>query len=129
MEYKTLIGEIAKAHISYVDIANALGISRNTLNYKIHGKRRFTLEEVFAIKKKFFPNYPIEQLFSRESEWWVCQQSKLRNPYKAKQRKDKCYEQQIRQTPSGDQVLRKSRRRRPSSWAHRGIRLQTAAGS
>lgn len=66
MEYNYLIGEIAKAHINYVDIAKKLDITRETLRYKLTGKRSFTVEEVFAIKEHFFPDRSIEELFARE---------------------------------------------------------------
>lgn len=67
MEYSNLIGEIAKAHINYVDIASLLNISRDTLRFKLQGKRPFTIDEAFAIKNKYFPDKPFEQLFARTS--------------------------------------------------------------
>ena len=67
MEYSNLIGEIAKAHINYVDIAKRLGITRDTLRAKITGKSSFTVEEAFTIKNEFFPNCQFEQLFARSA--------------------------------------------------------------
>ena len=67
MEYSNLIGEIAKAHINYVDVAKALNITRDTLRYKLSGKRPFTIDEAYKIRDLFFPNKSIEQLFEREA--------------------------------------------------------------
>ena len=67
MEYSNLIGEIAKAHINYVDIAKRLGITRDTLRAKITGKSSFTVKEAFTIKNEFFPNCQFEQLFARSA--------------------------------------------------------------
>lgn len=65
MEYSNLIGEFAKAHINYVDVAKALNITRDTLRYKLSGKRPFTIDEAYKIRDLFFPNMSIEQLFER----------------------------------------------------------------
>lgn len=65
MEYSNLIGEIAKAHINYVDIAAMLGITRDTLRYKLQGKSTFTIDEAFAIKNKYFPAFTVDELFRR----------------------------------------------------------------
>ncbi len=65
MEYSTLIGEIAKAHLNYIDVAKALGITRDTLRYKLEGKRPFTIDEAYKVRDIFFPNMTIEKLFSR----------------------------------------------------------------
>jgi len=66
MEYSTLIGEIAKAHINYTDIASILGVTRDTLRNKLKGKSEFTIKEAFEIKAVFFPAIPLEELFARE---------------------------------------------------------------
>lgn len=66
MEYSNLIGEIAKAHINYVDIACTLGITRDTLRYKLQGKSTFTIDEAFKIKNTYFPTFTIDDLFARE---------------------------------------------------------------
>lgn len=66
MEYSVLIGEIAKAHINYTEVAKALGISRDTLRYKLGGKRPFSIDEAYKIRDLFFPTKTIEELFSRE---------------------------------------------------------------
>lgn len=64
-EYSTLIGEIAKKHLSYVDIAKTLNITRDTLRYKLAGKRPFSIDEAIAIKSTYFPEKSFEQLFER----------------------------------------------------------------
>ncbi|MGN0599284.1 MAG: hypothetical protein ACI4JK_05255 [Oscillospiraceae bacterium] len=66
-EYKNLIGEIAIAHLNYVDIAKELGITRDTLRNKLSGKTAFNIDEAIAIKSKFFPEKSFEQLFERTS--------------------------------------------------------------
>lgn len=67
MEYSYLIGEIAKAHINYVNIADTLGITRDTLRRKLQGKSPFTIEEAFSIRENYFPTLQFEQLFSRKT--------------------------------------------------------------
>ncbi len=66
-EYKRLISELKASGISHASVQRELGISRDTLNKKIYGKRNcsFTLEQAITIKSKFFPEIPIEELFKR----------------------------------------------------------------
>lgn len=64
MEYSNLIGEIAKAHINYVDIAKRLGITRDTLRAKITGKSSFTVEEAFTIKMSSSPTVSLSSFCS-----------------------------------------------------------------
>lgn len=66
-EYKNLIGEIAIAHLNYVDIAKELGITRDTLRNKLSGKTAFNIDEAITLKSKFFPGKSFEQLFERTS--------------------------------------------------------------
>lgn len=64
-EYKNLIGEIAVAHLNYVDIAKELKMTRDTLRNKISGKTSFSIDEALALKSKYFPDKSFEYLFER----------------------------------------------------------------
>lgn len=65
--YTRLLEEIGKREIKHKAIQKELGIKKCTLSVKMHGKRNasFTLEQAIIIKKKFFPDIPIEELFKR----------------------------------------------------------------
>jgi len=65
--YTRLLEEISKREIKHKAIQKELGITKCTLSVKLHGKRNasFTLEQAVVIKKKFFPDIPIEELFKR----------------------------------------------------------------
>lgn len=66
-EYKNLIGEIAIAHLNYIDIAKELGITRDTLRNKISGKTAFNIDEAITLKNKYFADKSFEYLFERAS--------------------------------------------------------------
>lgn len=48
------------------DLADFLGITINTLNFKENGKYKFTLEEAYKISKKY--KTPLEEIFFKESD-------------------------------------------------------------
>lgn len=51
-------------NVSLVDIADLLGVRYQTVRSKINGDSDFTFGETVIIKKKFFPEYELEYLFS-----------------------------------------------------------------
>ena len=59
-----LIGEMAKRSISINDIAELLGIHRNSVSNKLYGRSAFTLEEAFAIYDRFFSDLNFRVLFA-----------------------------------------------------------------
>ena len=68
MPYNNLIGEMAKRHITNVDMSKLLGIHRNSVNNKLSGKSKFTVQEAFEIQRAFFDDLPIAFLFETEAE-------------------------------------------------------------
>lgn len=60
---KNLKAEMAKANITVENIAEALGIHRNSASNKINGKSNFTIQEAFEIKTMFFPTLSLDYLF------------------------------------------------------------------
>lgn len=48
------------------DLADFLGISVNTLNFKENGKYKFTLDEAYKISKKY--KTPLEEIFFANSD-------------------------------------------------------------
>lgn len=49
-----LIGEMAKRGISINDVAELLGIHRNSVSNKLYGKSAFTLDEAIAVYDRYF---------------------------------------------------------------------------
>lgn len=62
--YPILVGEIAKRSIKKKDISDCIGTCVKSLNNKMNGRTPFTWQEVYAIKKTFFPDMSVEELFS-----------------------------------------------------------------
>lgn len=48
------------------DLADFLGITVNTLNFKENGKYKFTLEEAYKISQKY--KTPLEEIFFKETD-------------------------------------------------------------
>lgn len=64
--FPNLEAEMARLGIQRKDVAEKLDVRVATISDKLNGKFPFTLDEVVAIKKAFFPNLPLEYLFSHE---------------------------------------------------------------
>lgn len=62
--YPELVGAMEKRGLTRVTVANALGISSQTLYAKLTGKTEFTLSEASTIHSKFFPDMNKEVLFT-----------------------------------------------------------------
>ena len=54
--------------VTFVDIADLLGVGYRTVRDKIDGVSDFKFGETVAIKKAFFPEYELEYLFSERVE-------------------------------------------------------------
>lgn len=65
MAYPVLIGEMAVNKITQNALADLLDLHRNTISYKLE-KGSFTIEEAESIRGKYFPDYPMKELFKRE---------------------------------------------------------------
>jgi len=61
--YKNLEKELSKTGFKKKDIAEALGVRRQTIYDKINGKYEFTLKEANKIIEIFFPGFKIDYLF------------------------------------------------------------------
>ena len=65
--YERLNEEIEKRGIKQKQMLDLLGINRQSLYFKLTGKRgaRFTVEQAIIIKENLFPDVPIEELFRK----------------------------------------------------------------
>ena len=64
--YINLKIEMLKSGIKTKDIAQHLGLHRNTVEYKINGKGCFNMNEATKIRDKFFENLTIDYLFKKQ---------------------------------------------------------------
>jgi len=65
MKYPNLIAEMARIKINKTDIAKALGVSAKTVYFKIQHET-FLYKEVIKIQETFFPELPVDYLFSSD---------------------------------------------------------------
>lgn len=65
--YKRIEAQIILSGVSRKELAQALGMSYNTLNLKLSGKRDFSLDEAIKVKRLLNAKEPVEMLF--ESAW------------------------------------------------------------
>jgi transcriptional regulator with XRE-family HTH domain len=63
--YENLKFEMQKAGISNEQIAEDLGIHRNSVGNKINGNSDFTVQEAIFIKNYRFPQFTFEYLFKK----------------------------------------------------------------
>lgn len=57
IKFPNLLGEMAKHKMSQGNLADVLGVSRNTINKKLLGKTDWTIEEVEKICDFFKKDY------------------------------------------------------------------------
>ena len=62
--YPILTAAIKEKNISKSVIADYIGISKEVLSYKLSGKLPFTYHEALTIQVLFFPDIPLDNLFS-----------------------------------------------------------------
>lgn len=62
--YPVLESEIKHKGIKKKTMAQLLGVDEVTFWHKTCGKRSFTVEQAILIQKTWFPEIPIEELFS-----------------------------------------------------------------
>lgn len=62
--FVNLRAEMARKQLSISEIANYLGIIRDTLGYKLARKRPINLDEALYISNKFFPERDVYHLFN-----------------------------------------------------------------
>ena len=68
MPCNNLRGELAKRRVSIEDIANLLGVDRNTVANKLNGKSAFSIDQAMKIQEAFFPDLELRWLFQRDDE-------------------------------------------------------------
>lgn len=66
--YGNLIVAMKLRRITIEDIAEFLGLHRNSVSNKINGSSKFTIEEAFEIHKKFFRDMNMEELFTKTQD-------------------------------------------------------------
>ena len=57
--FENLRAEMARKQVSILEMSNYLGITRDTLGYKLAGKRPINLDEALRIARKFFPEHDV----------------------------------------------------------------------
>ena len=63
--YSNVKAELARRNMTVVDLAALTGIRYQTLNDKLNGKFKLTLDEAKKIKEALGVDIPIEQLFEK----------------------------------------------------------------
>lgn len=61
--YSNLRAEIARQDLKISDFAQEWKCNRDTASRKLSGKSSITLDEAFAIQRKFFPEMDLKTLF------------------------------------------------------------------
>lgn len=62
--FANLRAEMARKQLSIKEIADYLGVTRDTLGNKLSRKRQINLDEALTISRKFFPDKDIYYLFN-----------------------------------------------------------------
>ncbi len=57
--------EMLKNRITIEDLANFLGIHRNSVSNKLNGNSSFSIEESMAIQERYFPDKDLKYLFKK----------------------------------------------------------------
>lgn len=63
--YQKLATEMAKRNIKRKTVAQSIGINDKSLYNKLRGDTLFTWDEVCGIRKIFFPDMALEELFTK----------------------------------------------------------------
>lgn len=68
MPCSNLRAEMARKKISIEEMADFLGIHRNSVANKINGSSSFSIEESVKIQEKYFPELGLKYLFSKDEQ-------------------------------------------------------------
>lgn len=63
IKFSNLRAEMARKQITIKELAEKIGINRDTMGGKLSGKRPLYLHEAFIINRAFFPEKDIPYLF------------------------------------------------------------------
>lgn len=66
MSYQNLKAEMTRLHLTQDQIAEFLGMSRNNFNLKVNERVPFTVDEIKAIRDRFFPENNLDYLFASD---------------------------------------------------------------
>lgn len=65
--FENLMAEMGRKNIKIADISRDLKYVYETLRNKFSGKTEWTRDEMFAIKRRYFPDKSIEYLFKKNA--------------------------------------------------------------
>lgn len=65
--YPNLKAEMARNNIEIKEIMDATGKSRAAVSNNLNGRGRFSIDEAINIKRRIFPTFSIDYLFSSNS--------------------------------------------------------------
>ena len=63
IRFATLRAEMARKRITIKQLAEKIGVNRDTMGGKLSGKRPLFLNEAFIINRTFFPDKSVVDLF------------------------------------------------------------------
>jgi len=63
--YNNLKAELVRINLDQKKLAVELNIAERTLSFKLSGKSPFTVDEMWFIKNKYFPNLTLDYLFQQ----------------------------------------------------------------
>jgi hypothetical protein len=66
MAYLFLKGEMAKRNVTIENIAELLGMHRNSVANKINKNSSFSIEEAGVVHEKYFPDIELIKLFEKD---------------------------------------------------------------
>lgn len=66
--FDNLRAEMSRKNIGIIDMANTLGMNRDTLARKLSKKSQINLDEAFLIQRTFFPKLDVKYLFAGADE-------------------------------------------------------------
>ncbi len=62
--FSNLRAEMARKQITIQEIANTIGVGRDTASQKLSGKTPITLAEAFKVESEYFPDSDVRYLFA-----------------------------------------------------------------
>ncbi|WP_304341540.1 hypothetical protein [Metaclostridioides mangenotii] len=63
VSFSNLRAEMGRQQITIIDLADKIGVNRDTMSRKLSGKSPLFLNEAFIIKREFFPEKDLYYLF------------------------------------------------------------------
>lgn len=66
--YSNLNAEMARRNVTILDLAKTIQCSYETMRKKLKGTSPLLLKEAIAIKKEYFDNMELEELYEEQDE-------------------------------------------------------------